>query len=587
VETKTKRGLGKIWNSFTKQERSWIAYDWANSIYATNIMAAIFPIYYAMVATDLGNKWYGIGVSLSSLIVAILSPILGAVGDIKGYKKKLLTAFMLIGVIFTAVMAIFDNWQMMLIGYVISHIGFSGSCVFYDSFLTDVTTSDRVDRVSAWGYAMGYIGGSTIPFIISIAVLLLCNYNTFSLKFSLLIVSVWWLLFSIPILRNVKQVHYIEAKAASIAKTAWKNFLTTIKGIFKNHGLLIFLLAYFFYIDGVGTIISLATNYGTTLGLGTTGMILALLVTQIVAVPCSILFSRLAKKFHSIRMIIFAIIVYFCITLVGFFMGRMVEPCQIEYRTAAQTALSAYMPSDLTKQDQAIWDEVAESIETDGMDLISKQDQAPAEGEADVNERYEAYFGLYEQGEEYYKPTGLISKAMIRMEDPNSEYYNDSQYTQYEFSSEEARASVYAALDAVRTDTTFVDEVMDTDFEQRSVAAAGSAAILFWVLAAMVGTVQGGIQALSRSYYAKLVPPKHSNEYFGFFDIFAKFAAVMGPALYAGCYMLTGRASYGILSLLILFMAGALLLILGGRKLKTTENEILAERAAEGLSEEG
>ena len=567
----------RIWNSFTKPERSWITYDWANSVYATNIMAAIFPIYFAMHATDAGNKWYGIGVSIASFLVAILAPILGAVGDIKGYKKKLLTAFMLIGVIFTALMAAVGTWQLMLIGYIISRIGFSGSCVFYDAFLTDVTTDERMDRVSAWGYAMGYIGGSTIPFIISIAVLILGKYSDAAFKFSILIVSVWWFLFSIPMLKNVQQKHYIEAKASGIGKTAWSNFLSTLKGLVTNKGLLIFVLAYFCYIDGVDTIISMATNYGTTLGLGSIGMILALLVTQIVAVPCSILFSKLAAKFRALRMITIAIGVYFLITLVGFCMGRMAEPAQLAYASMAKEAAVSYEPAGLGEEDQQIWDESVEQLVEDGRELVAKPLTLTENG---LSERENAYFGLYEYDETdgYYKPVGVFAELLIRMEDPNGAYYNDTQYTQYVFSSEEARSKVYAALDGLRCDASLKASVLDEDFTESAVSAVHTASILFWVLAALVGTVQGGIQALSRSYYAKLVPPERSNEYFGFFDIFAKFAAVIGPMLYALCYMWTGRASYGILSLLILFLAGGLLLILGRKTLYQAEETVRLEK---------
>ena len=187
---------------FTKAEKSWILYDWANSVYATNIMAAIFPIVYATIADDTGDKWYGIAVSVSSLLIALLAPILGSVGDFPRMKKKLFTACLVFGLFFTGLMAFAGSWQMMLVGYVISHIGYSGANLFYDSFLTDVTTRDRMDKVSSWGYAMGYIGGSTIPFLISIAVLLLTDYSTFGTRFSILIVPAWWAIFSIPMLKR-------------------------------------------------------------------------------------------------------------------------------------------------------------------------------------------------------------------------------------------------------------------------------------------------------------------------------------------------------------------------------------------------
>ena len=142
---------------FTKAEKSWIMYDWANSIYATNIMAAIFPIYFAMQANETGNKLYGFAVSAAALVVAVLAPILGAIGDFSGMKKKLFAGFLVLGLVFTAVMAAFEDWRLMLVGFILSRIGFSGSCLFYDSFLTDVTTPERMDRVSSWGLSLIHI----------------------------------------------------------------------------------------------------------------------------------------------------------------------------------------------------------------------------------------------------------------------------------------------------------------------------------------------------------------------------------------------------------------------------------------------
>ena len=311
---------------FTKAEKSWIMYDWANSIYATNIMAAIFPIYFAMQADETGNKLYGFAVSAAALVVAVLAPILGAIGDFSGMKKKLFAGFLVLGLV---VMAAFEDWRLMLVGFILSRIGFSGSCLFYDSFLTDVTTPERMDRVSSWGYAMGYIGGSTIPFIISIAIMLLMNQSVLSYKIAIMIVVVWWAVFSIPFLKNVKQQYSVEDAPQALAKEAFRNAWKTFKDILKDKKILFFIIAYFFYIDGVDTIISMATNYGETLGLGAIGMILALLVTQIVAVPFSILFGNLAKKVGAMRMIAIAVCVYFVITILGFFMGFNIEQAEL------------------------------------------------------------------------------------------------------------------------------------------------------------------------------------------------------------------------------------------------------------------
>ncbi|MEA4871181.1 MAG: MFS transporter [Christensenella sp.] len=524
---------------FTKVEKSWIFYDWANSVYATNIMAVIFPIYYASVAGDAGNKWWGIGVSIASLIGAIISPTLGAVADFKGNKKKLLFAFILIGALSTAVLAFVGDWKWMLIGYVISHIGFSGSCVFYDSFLTDVTTEERMDRVSSWGYAMGYIGGSTIPFVISIAVMLLRNYDAFSMKFAILIVTVWWLLFSIPILRNVKQVHYVETPPSELAKHAFSNLWDTMKRCVSNKGLFIYLIAYFLYIDGVGAVISLATNYGATLGLGTTGMIFALLVTQLVAAPCAILFSKLSGKFGAIKMIIVAIAMYFVICGVGFFMGRIVEPYQLDAVAATRGAITAQGATFQNEADAKTWETMHKDYVEDIRASLLAEDRIAA---------------FHEVTAGYAEKAGSSAESGYRFSD--------------EASSKTAQQAITAIGQAL------VPYAGDTAKQTAYNGAKSTATTLFWVLAFLVGTVQGGIQALSRSYYGKLVPQTRSAEYFGFYDVFGKFATVIGPLLYAMFYMLTDRASIGILSLLILFGSGGLLLLTGRKELAKTEVEM-------------
>ena len=252
---------------FSKTEWSWIFYDWANSIYATNISAAIFPILYSQVAGKgtTGDLLYGYAVSLANLLVAVLAPYLGSIADFRGMKKKLWTIFLLVGVVFTAIMGVVGSWKLMLVGFVLSRIGFSGSCLFYDSFLTDVTTKDRMDKVSTWGFAMGYIGGSTIPFLISIAIMLMMKQSELSMRIAVLIVPVWWLLFSIPFMKNVHQVSYVDTPPSELGKVAWKNTIHTLQRILKDKAVLFFLAAYFFYIDGVDTIISMATKYGDTL----------------------------------------------------------------------------------------------------------------------------------------------------------------------------------------------------------------------------------------------------------------------------------------------------------------------------------
>ena len=423
-------------SGLTRREKSWIMYDWANSVYATIMMAAVFPIYFTNTAESAGQSgdyWWGIGTSVSMIIIAVLAPIVGALSDFKGYRKKLFALFFVIGVGFTFASAFFNNWVFLLFGYAISHIGFNGSCLVYDSFLPDVTTPERMDKISGYGFAFGYIGGSTIPFLISIALISFGEKfgvgASLAIKISVVLTAVWWGLFTIPFFKNVRQSYGIEKhKSQAVIRAAFESVVHTAKSIMKNKAILLFILAYFFYIDGVGTVINMSTSYGATLGLGTTSMILALLVTQLVAFPCSIWFADLARRFGSLNMIRAAVCEYLLICVIGFFMGFGLE---------------------------------------------------------------QGYFGV------------------------------------------------------------------------------NAAVVLFWTLAVMVGTVQGGIQALSRSYYCQMIPPENSGEFFGFFDIFGKFASVLGPLLYSITKGVTGRSSFSILSIVILFLA-ALVILSAGNKYRTS-----------------
>ncbi len=498
---------------FTLKEKSWIMYDWANSVYATNIMAAIFPtIFVSMVGAE-GDRWWSLGTSLATFLVALLAPLLGAVADFKGMKKKLFTAFLLLGAVFTALIAATDSWKLMLVFYILSRIGFAGSNLFYDSFLTDVTTNDRMDRVSSWGYAMGYIGGSTIPFVLSIVMLVTLGYsNPVAQKFSILITSLWWIAFSVPFLKNVRQEHYIEKTAESSVLQTFRNIGHTFRDIFQVKGLLYFITAYFFYIDGVGTVISISTAYGTVLGLGTIGMILALLVTQIVAMPCSILFARLSARITARRALIGAILLYTVICLVGFYMGYSLEPHQQTLETAIHEEFTAPL-SDLTDPDAIALRDSAAKL------LTSSDSKAAFDKEAEK----------------------LLSE------------------------------NHHPELDRVAS--AFASFLGSQNEKIRSFQSAVSlSTVLFWAMAVLVGTVQGGIQAVSRSYFGKLIPKERSNEFFGFFDIFGKFASVIGPALYSLIGHLTGRSSYGVLSLVLLFLIGLGVMIVGRKELVRLEN---------------
>jgi len=416
--------------SLTKQELSWAFYDWANSAYSMTITSTILPIYFKSVAASGGmsssnsTALWGYTISLSTMIVSLLAPILGTIADYKGNKKKFFKSFFSVGVLFTTLLAFVpeNNPILLLICYGFALVGFSGTNIFYDAFLVDVTTKERMDKVSSYGFALGYIG-STIPFIISIAIVLLSQKEVLPIslalacKISFLITSVWWLIFSIPILKNVNQIYYIEPEKNPVRKS-FKRLFSTLKAIKNHRNIFLFLIAYFFYIDGVDTIIGMATSYGTDLGISMVSLLIILLVTQFVAFPFTILYGRLAEKFGGKKLLYAGVITYTIISIYGYFIKTTLD---------------------------------------------------------------------------------------------------------------------------------------------------------FWILAMAVGSAQGGIQAISRAFYGKMVPKEHANEFFGFYNIFGKFAAIMGPFLVAIITQITGQTRNGILSLIVLFVIGFICLTRVNENLEVQE----------------
>lgn len=402
---------------YTREEKSWIFYDWANSAFSAIVAAIILPIFFKEMAVSGGvsdvdaTAYWGYATSCGTLICAVLAPFLGTLGDFHGMKKKLFTAFMLLGVASTFLLSLAGNWRLMLLLYIAGTLGFNGSCIYYDSFLLDVTDESRMDQVSATGYGLGYIGGSTIPLVIS---LLLIQFGDKigiatvpATRFSFALTAVWWLVFTIPMLKNVHQTHSIEPETHILSQSL-HSMASTCKKIVRNKSLFFFLIAYFFYIDGVGTIIHMATVFGASCGLGSMDMMVILLVVQIVAFPFAIIYGKLAGRFGSRKMILFGIATYVIVCAVGYNLQKMSD---------------------------------------------------------------------------------------------------------------------------------------------------------FLILAVLVGTAQGGIQALSRSFYGKLVPVESASEYFGFFDVFGKFSAVIGPALFGITAQLTGVTNYGALAVMGMFILGGAILI--------------------------
>ena len=423
-------------------------YDWANSAHSV-IVVTLLPIFFDTVAGYTADSvssmsTWGYATSIAMAIVALSAPFLGVFGDIRGMRKRLFALFVGIGVVAVALLSFTPMMDFMsstaaagrvagliLALYIVSVIGFDASAIYYDAFLTDITTPERMDRVSTMGYGLGYIGGSTIPLVIFLLMNLAGVPMPTCLAVIFAITAVWWLVFSLPLLKNCRQTSGKPYEKGDVGRSL-RGVGATVREIIANKQMLVYILAYFFYIDGVHTVISMATTYGSNLGLDDTGMMLALLLVQILGLPFCLLYIRLVARFGARAMVGVGVCVYMFICVFAFFMREL-------------------------------WQ--------------------------------------------------------------------------------------------------------------------------FWLLAVLCATSQGGIQALSRSMFGKLLPDKdRSGEFFGFFDIFGKFSSIMGPALVGfvsalvadrmlaeqGLTEATATAEqvdainaasgpYGILSVLLIILVGAVL----------------------------
>ena len=313
----------------TRQERSWVLYDVGNSAFVL-LATALIPVYFASIAEEGSSvvvAW-GYAETVASLVLALLMPVLGSLADLKGNKKKFFIGTVGTGAIALAALGIPTAAMAFLVLYVVASIMLNGSMVFYDAFLVDATDDERYDEVSSQGYAWGYIG-SCVPFIACLAVVLggpsIGIPMDVGMKIAFLITAVWWVAFSIPLIRNVHQTHFKE-RPAHLIRDTFGGLARTLKRIFKDKRLRYFMLAFFCYIDGVHTIIKMSTSYGTDLGIDATQLVLALLVTQFVAFPSAIAYGRLSTRFGTKRMLLVAVFAYFCITLfAAFFLREALE----------------------------------------------------------------------------------------------------------------------------------------------------------------------------------------------------------------------------------------------------------------------
>jgi UMF1 family MFS transporter len=400
---------------------AWCMYDWANSAFATTIMGALFPPFYRALVTESGlaentaTAYWGYTTSVALLVIALIAPVLGAIADYTGGKKRYVAFFAGLGILATAAFVFIgtDTWLLASVLYIGGNLGFAGANVFYESLLPHIAQKDDIDQISTKGYASGYVGGGILLVINVLWIMKPEMFGmpdiAFALRASFFSVSVWWGLFSIPLFRRVPEPLAARETGPAIhpIKAGFSRLATTFREVTRYKQLLIFLIAFWIYNDGIGTIIKMATAYGDEIGLELTDMTIALIMMQFVGIPFSFLFGTLAKKLGTKRSILLALGVYTLISIAGYFM-----------RTATH----------------------------------------------------------------------------------------------------------------------------------------------FYVLAFLVGTVQGGSQALSRSLYGAMVPKHKTAEFFGFFSTSSKFAGIAGPLLFGVVSQIAGQSRLSIVSLIIFFTVGGLLL---------------------------
>ena len=323
-----------MFKNFNKLEKSWIYYDIGNSAF-TMMVSTIIPIWFNTLAANAGMSnseylaFWSYATSIATILVAIIGPVFGSIADNKDFKKPMFMFVLFVGVIGCALLGAVPNWILYLITYVIAKICYQTSLVFYDSMLTDVTTPERMDLVSSQGYAWGYIG-SCIPFVIALGLYAAVNPDflgimneRLSIFLAFIVIAVWWFCVTIPLLKNYKQKYYVETTSNKVRESISRLGKTLVTMYRDEKKVFFFLLAFFFYIDGVYTIIDEAVAIGTALGLNQMGLLVILLLTQVVAFAFATLFGKLSEKYSSVQLITVCILGYFAVAIYALFMKEL------------------------------------------------------------------------------------------------------------------------------------------------------------------------------------------------------------------------------------------------------------------------
>jgi UMF1 family MFS transporter len=386
----------------TPLEKSWILYDIGNSAFIL-LVATLVPIYFNALASaagvneDMYLSYWGYAGSISTILVAIIGPICGALAD-RRFKKPIFMLCMIVGAVGCAALGFAWSWIAFLAIFIIAKVGCSSSIAFYDSMLTEVTTDARMDKISSMGYAYGYIG-SVIPFLVCLVLVLFCDSfglnQSSAMVIAFLITAAWWVVCTLPLAKFYRQSAYVERKGNPLADT-FRQLGRTIRDARKEKHIFLYLVSFFFFIDGVHTIIEMATAYGTSLGLDTTGLLLALLLTQIVAFPCSIIFGRLSAKYDAGLLIKICIICYTVITIFAVFLvsqwqfwllATLVGMFQGGIQALSRSYLGKIIPVERSGEFYGLMEICGKGASLVGVALVSVVNQA-------IGERSLTLFGL-------------------------------------------------------------------------------------------------------------------------------------------------------------------------------------------------
>jgi UMF1 family MFS transporter len=647
---------------YAKAINAWCMYDWANSAFATTIMAAVLPVYFSQVAGATlpsearATAYWSTGLSISLFIAALISPILGTVSDVMRGKKRLLGVFAALGIIGTGLLVLVDtgDWLLASILLVLGRIGFTAANVFYDALLPHVAREPDRDRVSARGYAMGYLGGGLLLAVNVVMIQLLPG--TWGPRLSFLSVAIWWAVFSIPLFIHVAEPPAATATLApgeNVVTVSFRRLWNTLKDVRQYRELFKFLIAFFIYNDGIGTIISVSAIYGAELGFGSVELVLALLLVQFVGIPFSLIFGRLPSQAERRRPFYLAFIAFniVCLPLAGV-LGLRALPGQVTgaplpaYGPAgAAPGEGVYPVSSDALQFSGRWERVtisARELRTDSDVVYAVTDEPGARYELTFNgQRVEITYsagpdrGIWAiemDGQplldedtgapltvDGYNATPRYGvRRTFRADRPGVHTLSVINTGRANPRSQGTRMTVaqakvlppirqsslpiiiglILALEAVgllfalllgRPLFTRLAERLDT---KRSVILALityaviavwgfflNSVVEFWLLAWMVAIVQGGSQALSRSLYASMSPSAKSGEFFGLFGIMEKFSAIVGPLLFAGAAAAFDSSRPAILSLIVLFVVGIVLLqrvnVAAGQRVAQAEDAAL------------